>query len=113
MRISDWSSDVCSSDLLGMGTVSVQARTAMAITGCYYPPFVPPATNRLPMTPRLPAPRHVRNVLLLLLLVLFTASGCARLKRSEERRVGKGCVSTCRSRWSPSHLKQKTHIIYP
>jgi outer membrane protein assembly factor BamD len=63
-----------------MGTVSVQARTAMAITGCYYPPFVPPATNRLPMTPRLPASRHVRNVLLLLLLVLFTASGCARLK---------------------------------
>src|SRR3546814_1512336 len=24
-------------------------------------------------------------------------------KRSEERRVGKGCVSTCRSRWSPYH----------
>src|SRR3546814_20806015 len=24
-------------------------------------------------------------------------------KRSEERRVGKECVSTCRSRWSPSH----------
>src|SRR3546814_12086320 len=23
--------------------------------------------------------------------------------RSEERRVGKGCVSTCRSRWSPEH----------
>src|SRR3546814_12171605 len=23
--------------------------------------------------------------------------------RSEERRVGKGCVSTCRSRWSPYH----------
>src|SRR3546814_11538207 len=23
--------------------------------------------------------------------------------RSEERRVGKECVSTCRSRWSPSH----------
>src|SRR3546814_15275770 len=30
--------------------------------------------------------------------------------RSAERRVGKACVSTCRSRWSPSHLKQnKTH----
>src|SRR3546814_16769495 len=27
--------------------------------------------------------------------------------RSEERRVGKECVSTCRSRWSPSHLKKK------
>ena len=52
----------------------------MAITGCYYPPFVPPATNRLPMTPRLPASRHIRNVMLLMLLVLFTASGCARLK---------------------------------
>src|SRR3546814_12491848 len=27
--------------------------------------------------------------------------------RSEERRVGKECVSTCRSRWSPYHQKQK------
>src|SRR3546814_15085947 len=26
-----------------------------------------------------------------------------RKKRSEERRVGKECVSTCRSRWSPDH----------
>src|SRR3546814_20570917 len=29
-------------------------------------------------------------------------------KRSEERRVGKECVSTCRSRWPPSHKKKKT-----
>src|SRR3546814_18845105 len=28
-------------------------------------------------------------------------------KRSEERRVGKACVSTCRSRWSPYHSKKK------
>src|SRR3546814_13436360 len=28
-------------------------------------------------------------------------------ERSEERRVGKGCVSTCRSLWSPYHLKKK------
>src|SRR3546814_14343328 len=27
--------------------------------------------------------------------------------RSEERRVGKECVSTCRSRWSPDHYKKK------
>src|SRR3546814_16182622 len=27
--------------------------------------------------------------------------------RSEERRVGKECVSTCRSRWSPEHLQKK------
>src|SRR3546814_15337907 len=29
------------------------------------------------------------------------------LTRSEERRVGKECVSTCRSRWSPYHYKKK------
>src|SRR3546814_64701 len=29
------------------------------------------------------------------------------LRRSEERRVGKECVSTCRSRWSPYHYKKK------
>src|SRR3546814_13467182 len=29
--------------------------------------------------------------------------------RSEERRVGKGCVSTCRSRWWPCHLRKKKH----
>src|SRR3546814_13387030 len=29
--------------------------------------------------------------------------------RSEERRVGKECVSTCRSRWSPYHKKKKQH----
>src|SRR3546814_14022321 len=34
---------------------------------------------------------------------------CADI-RSEERRVGKECVSTCRSRWSPYHLK-KNNII--
>src|SRR3546814_13888628 len=29
--------------------------------------------------------------------------------RSEERRVGKECVSTCRSRWSPCHYKKKNN----
>src|SRR3546814_18942660 len=32
--------------------------------------------------------------------------------RSEERRVGKECVSTCRSRWSPYHYKKKTNCKY-
>src|SRR3546814_21088078 len=32
-----------------------------------------------------------------------------RSQRSEERRVGKECVSTCRSRWSPSTYKKKKH----
>src|SRR3546814_16231463 len=32
-------------------------------------------------------------------------------ERSEERRVGKECVSTCRSRWSPYHSKKKQSNI--
>src|SRR3546814_15861926 len=32
---------------------------------------------------------------------------CSARSRSEERRVGKECVSTCRSRWSPYHKKKK------
>src|SRR3546814_19155224 len=35
----------------------------------------------------------------------------ARGQRSEERRVGKACVSTCRSRWSPYHYKKKQMTI--
>src|SRR3546814_20242596 len=33
----------------------------------------------------------------------------AGVDRSEERRVGKECVSTCRSRWSPYHYKKNKH----
>src|SRR3546814_14869601 len=35
----------------------------------------------------------------------------SRRGRSDERRVGKECVSTCRSRWSPYHKQKKTTII--
>src|SRR3546814_12820031 len=31
--------------------------------------------------------------------------------RSDERRVGKECVSTCRSRWSPYNEKKKNDIV--
>src|SRR3546814_13688280 len=34
-------------------------------------------------------------------------SDAAYIPRSEERRVGKECVSTCRSRWSPNHKETK------
>src|SRR3546814_12207864 len=37
------------------------------------------------------------------LLVQYVDAGWVGKKRSEERRVGKECVSTCRSRWSPYH----------
>src|SRR3546814_2958038 len=88
LRCSGWARS--GAEGLGIRTVSVQSRTAMAITGCYYPPFVPSATNRLPLTPRLSSPHHVRNVLLLLLLVMFTASGCARLNG----KIGRAHVCT-------------------
>src|SRR3546814_4901315 len=79
MRISDWSSDVCSSDL----------RSA------------PPAHVRAAERERAPVESGCDRA----------ASTCGvhgmaetkRAGRSEERRVGKECVSTCRSRWSPYH----------
>src|SRR3546814_5631929 len=80
MRISDWSSDVCSSDLfrrrgeyhhrciaLHARRISGEAGRSLEAGGCQ--------------------PEH----------------GIDELRRSEERRVGKECVSTCRSRWLPYH----------
>src|SRR3546814_13874163 len=45
-------------------------------------------------------------------ITAYWAGYCAyhRDGSSEERRVGKECVSTCRSRWSPYHSKKKKHI---
>src|SRR3546814_19310222 len=42
-------------------------------------------------------------VVLIMGVILLRAADDLAVERSEERRVGKGCVSTCRSRWSPSH----------
>src|SRR3546814_14797822 len=99
MRISDWSSDVCSSDLM---SPDLLARPAVEI-----------------MTPR---PKTIRpDALVEEALAQMNASKITSLfvvaderpvgivhvhdclRRSEERRVGKECVSTCRSRWSPYH----------
>src|SRR3546814_20874829 len=45
---------------------------------------------------------------------VFYSGWCKRVLRSEERRVGKECVSTCRSRWLPYHIKKNnTHIQHP
>src|SRR3546814_12779978 len=40
-------------------------------------------------------------------LARYRRSAATSAPRSEERRVGKECVSTCRSRWSPYHKKKK------
>src|SRR3546814_14245635 len=99
MRISDWSSDVCSSDLYL----------------CRHHPAAFAATNepgvREESRPGMWLGRESQ-------LLLNTSELLHRdhrvvgsriefalpsKQRSEERRVGKGCVSTCRSRWSPYH----------
>src|SRR3546814_7462390 len=84
VRISDWSSDVCSSDLPLQATLlngllqeSLAPRDAGAGTLGEGSDRRAAATLRLDDEPR--------------------------RARSAERRVGKECVSTCRSRWSPFH----------
>src|SRR3546814_3308900 len=83
MRISDWSSDVCSSDLDMTMRVDYALEAAKFATA----PGLTEETKR-------------RLTLLRTALTLPA--------RSEERRVGKECVSTCRSRWSPYHSKKNT-----
>src|SRR3546814_19568244 len=98
MRISDWSSDVCSSDLrtnrrglveLGREGVLVRPRCADVL-------LAEDVDARGQAQGDADGQKeHV--------------AGQPGRTRSEERRVGKEGVSTCRTRWSPDHLKQKTH----
>src|SRR3546814_12375433 len=85
MRISDWSSDVCSSDL--------------SWRGCS---FTAPPRRPAARTGSAGASARVHG-----LAQGLAEQGEAERGRSEERRVGKECVSTCRSRWSPYHYKKK------
>src|SRR3546814_14577146 len=108
MRISDWSSDVCSSDLaaslkenppvsperdqhgnitrLTLAQASAGANSVTIICGTLASPF-------LHRCPRCSAKYELPG----------------RSGRSEARRVGKECVSTCRSRCSPYLSKQTTN----
>src|SRR3546814_1917734 len=96
MRISDWSSDVCSSDLqIGLLHQADQ-----------------PGAVRRPMHDALGGRHEGQHALGLAHELAQIGGGEAEADeplagdvgpRSEERRVGKECVSTCRSRWSPYH----------
>src|SRR3546814_18901317 len=104
MRISDWSSDVCSSDLRLIETVPSAVAQAATDSAVARRPLTDVATYRQALRERLnPTPAVLASTHEL------ARSRSTRMIRSEERRVGKECVSTCRSRWSPDHLK-KTHI---
>src|SRR3546814_7984240 len=56
-------------------------------------------TCALPISPPMPLPSHTRCTR----ADSFGKALTSHTLRSEERRVGKECVSTCRSRWSPYH----------
>src|SRR3546814_12664728 len=112
MRISDWSSDVCSSDLVRMGESLDADVIAVRLTGPFR--FVVAAApayldrHGRPQTPEeLREHRCIRFRLATGALMPWTFEKGNREYRSEERRVGKECVSTCRSRWSPGHKKKK------
>src|SRR3546814_4394463 len=104
MRISDWSSDVCSSDLVPAGPPGAGARhpgDARRGAARRRPRLRPQRLGRRRAGDdvRHPAPvPHLRAAAM--------GSGpslIAAAVSSEERRVGNECVSTCRSRWSPDH----------
>src|SRR3546814_7468436 len=78
MRISDWSSDVCSSDLIGDVLAGLHGAVGALVM----------------LLARERSGDHSRPK------VADVALYEAVFMRSEERRVGTACVSTCRSRWA-------------
>src|SRR3546814_13275677 len=108
MRISDWSSDVCSSDLVWIGQLDflaprtngvqpdslVSREQRPSFTADHLSSFFVAGESEFEAYPKLKNAR------------IYGELGYAMPQffvRSEERRVGKECVSTCRSRWSPFH----------
>src|SRR3546814_14432767 len=104
MRISDWSSDVCSSDLrLGLFEPEGPEERKLLLR--------PAGADRKaargnPVQIAPPQAAEIARALKHRDLVEHAGIVNGRQQpppRSDERRVGKECVSTCRSRWSPSH----------
>src|SRR3546814_14312014 len=100
MRISDWSSDVCSSDLATRPQGERKSHTCRS--------EVHAAQWRAAQRRVGPCEEHDAMTTVETLWPLGAPLGEGALwnpadGRSEERRVGKECVSTCRSRWSPQH----------
>src|SRR3546814_15851858 len=118
MRISDWSSDVCSSDLDTRGYIRQHQFWKVELVS-----IVRPEDSDAELERKTRAAETILEALELPYRKMLLCSGdmgfAARKtydlevwlpgqdsyreisSRSEERRVGKECVSTCRSRWSP------------
>src|SRR3546814_15136007 len=107
MRISDWSSDMCSSDLREMHvrvypflmpTIRFIPAAKVLFTVFEVPIDDTNTATFIVIHGDAPANRpHLRKI-----LGLDDARFWSE-ERSDERRVGKECVSTCRSRWAPYH----------
>src|SRR3546814_12613164 len=103
MRISDWSSDVCSSDLM-FPLLDTEGPNPLELFQIW---VNLPAEDKLAEphfamlwdgdTPKLSHADDAGH------RTVVTVIAGELEGRSEERRVGKECVSTCRSRWSPDH----------
>src|SRR3546814_15112545 len=103
MRISDWSSDVCSSDLRMQITRRDARRFAIALAAARHVDIEQMDLVIACDTRAIAVVDAARGM-----DARFTvdanrqrAGDDPQIERSEERRVGKECVSTCRSRWSP------------
>src|SRR3546814_13992963 len=110
MRISDWSSDVCSSDLLRALSVIAPIQDAQVFRiGAQIDAGRLGVHLQLRFRKRgkISGPAFGGLELYLACPVKLWSIGMQGALRSEERRVGKECVSTCRSRWSPYHKKKK------
>src|SRR3546814_7105694 len=88
MRISDWSSDVCSADLGGPG--GEQVSTIADTRDILLAPVISEKSYGL-----IEEGTYT--------FLVHPDSNKTQIKRSAERRVGKECVRTCRYRWSQDH----------
>src|SRR3546814_13519616 len=99
MRISDWSSDVCSSDLYERHIAKV-----LQLSGAPAADAAKQAREVVAFETRLAKASKSSEEIARDRSLFYNPISIAeadRLTRSEERRVGKECVSTCRSRLSP------------
>src|SRR3546814_15527209 len=102
MRISDWSSDVCSSDLLEVQAGQLAQKQAQNQQVKQLAQAI--VQDHQSANQKLMQIAKTRNVQVERQLDQKHRQKLDQLQgRSEERRVGKECVSTCRSRWSPDH----------
>src|SRR3546814_21124135 len=113
MRISDWSSDVCSSDLelcervridlIALGDLYVRIEDAGAV-GCIGNALAGADTILGHLSEAMQAAeKPLRAEQEVANLAARVEALAHSVDRSEERRVGKECGSTCRSRWAQTH----------